>query len=490
MITRLISRYLFTSFMILIAVPSIQSQQQIVLNFIGRNMSNGLEQKLDSIQVKDLTRSFDTTLIGVQQLVLFGTTAVENPSLRSPNSLSLSNSFGNPFSDKTSFYVTTTEAKNITLEVFNVLGMKIAHNATFVNSGTHRFLFEGGALDPGVYFLTARIGSQQCTTKMLKMDRGNKANPQLVYEGTVSGESGNSAGFTKANNMGDNYSFVGYARGFYPETIIDAPRNDTTYEFQLSSTPDHLLYIKFHDGDQFVYNRWTLDSTTASAKIGSSKRGYRIDIKKGSGYIGGYTDWFYRIGMDSSTLRKDTLYMRTETGTKADGSAFTKFVQIYGFRTKLLQSFVDALNAKYPGMGYSSIPYETWDIVAHYYDNAGNPIPIGTQWYLGDPNGTPLNFSISSFPVTVNATVQCAYDAKEEPFMVGAKQVLTWRSSVTADYSASALGMNIVEPISFSFSDDPDGEIITQQASSQFWLPLLGSFWVPGVIQELVWYQQ
>jgi len=76
---RLITTCLFTSFIILIAVQSASSQQQITLNFIGRNVASGLDQKLDSIQVKDLTKDFDTTLIGVQQFVIFGTTSVENP---------------------------------------------------------------------------------------------------------------------------------------------------------------------------------------------------------------------------------------------------------------------------------------------------------------------------------------------------------------------------------------------------------------------------
>jgi hypothetical protein len=252
----------------------------------------------------------------------------------------------------------------------------------------------------------------------------------------------------------------------------------------------HQVYMQLHAGDQYVYNRWTLDSLTNS-KVASSKRGYRIDIKKGSSFIGGYQDWFYRIGMDSSTFAKDTLYIRPENWTKSDNTILTKYVQVYGFRTQLLRQFVFALNSQLP-VGYPTIPSEEWDIVAKYYDDSGNPIPVGTTWYIGASDGTPytLNFNVGGYPISINAVITSTYDAKDEPYMVGTKQVLKWRNTIKAVFSASAVGVNIPVTLTFSFSDDPDGEIIYQKNSTQITIPVIGTFFILGEVQELSWFQQ
>jgi hypothetical protein len=193
---------LLASFMILIAARSARSQQQIVLNFVGRNAATGTVQTLDSIQVTCLTRSFDTTLIGVQQLVLHPTTGVDNHDTPLPERIALSGNFGNPFTDRTSFDVSLTGRTGLTLQVFNILGKKITGMTMQAEPGVHRFRFEGNALDPGVYFLTALVGSYQSTTKMLKIDGGGNASPQLVYEGLVSAKSGGSIGFMKVKDVG------------------------------------------------------------------------------------------------------------------------------------------------------------------------------------------------------------------------------------------------------------------------------------------------
>ncbi len=168
-------------------------------------------------------------------MIIF-TTSADNPGPRIQNGILLSNNSENLFSDKTSFYVTTTEAANITLEVFSVLGMKITHDATFVNTGTHRFLFEGGALDSIRYFLTARRGLSHTITKMLKIDGGGNASLQLVYEGLVSGGTESSNGFRKARGIDDDYRFAGYTNGFVPDAVFAIPKHDTTYRFQWWTT--------------------------------------------------------------------------------------------------------------------------------------------------------------------------------------------------------------------------------------------------------------
>jgi hypothetical protein len=264
---RIFTVCLLACFMTLGAVQPLRSQQSITLTFTGKNTSTGAVQTLDSIQVKCLTRSFDTTLIGVQQLILQLLTDVDNRDLRVPDKIVLSNNFGNPFSDKTSFYVMTTEAASISLEVFNVLGKKIIGSTTRVETGIHRFRFEGDALDPGIYFLTARIGAYQSTTKMLKIDRGGNSNPQLVYEGIFSHQTGGSFGLMKTGILADDFRFVGFAKGFNSDTIFATPQRETTYVFQLRKSDTIIsapTQIRAASADGAIILSWVASTSESS----------------------------------------------------------------------------------------------------------------------------------------------------------------------------------------------------------------------------------
>jgi hypothetical protein len=268
--------------------------------------------------------------------------------------------------------------------------------------------------------------------------------------------------------------------------IVSCSKDDTTNG---PNSSDHQVNIKFYAGSQFTYNRWDLDPS--NAKIQSTLRSYRIDMKKGYPLLlGPYQDWFYRIGVDNVSQKKDTLYVRTETKTKTDNSSYTKEVQIYGFTTKLFRTFIDTLNSKI-ALGTPTIPSEQWDPIARYYDDGGSAIAVGTEWYLvsaGSENGFPLNFSYLGQPVTVMAKIKCKYEGKEEKITVGTKDVLTWRTSITATFSAATLGVNIVMGFSMSFSDDPSGQIKVQQNSvsaTVVMVPLSSA----GEVQELTAYQ-
>jgi uncharacterized protein (TIGR02145 family) len=211
-------------------VGSMQSQKSITLTFTGRNAVTGVALTMDSIQVKGLTRSFDTTLIGVNTLTLTITTDVVDRILPTPESFVLSGNFGNPFIGSTSFLIALTSRTSLTLEVFDILGKKVADASMQADPGTHRFRFEGGGLEPGMYFLTARAGSQQRTVKMVKLLSAGGASVQLVHEGMSSAVAEGTA-FQKAA-LADDFKFIGYAKGFAPETILATPLSDTKYDFR------------------------------------------------------------------------------------------------------------------------------------------------------------------------------------------------------------------------------------------------------------------
>ena len=241
--------------------------------------------------------------------------------------------------------------------------------------------------------------------------------------------------------------------------------------------------IRLHAGDQFTYDRWDLDAN--NQKISTSKRSYDIEMNKGVGLVGQYSDWFFRIGKDRVSNKRDTLFIRTETVTRqSNGTSYTQDVMAYGFQYKLLQSFIGEV-MKFGSVGVPTIPAEQWNTIASYYDKSGNALPVGTEWVIGSPDGVIMNFTISTFPIAVTAKLKGKYEAREEKIQAGNKTVTTWKSSVTATFLLS--GSTILETkIYFWFSDDPAGQIRVLQETGKAVLPVIGTIDIPGETQELV----
>ncbi len=241
--------------------------------------------------------------------------------------------------------------------------------------------------------------------------------------------------------------------------------------------------IRMHAGDQFTYDRWDLDAN--NQKISTSKRAYDIEINKGVGLVGQYSDWFFRIGRDRVSDKRDTLFIRTETVTRqSNGTSYTEEVMAYGFMYKALQSFIAEV-MKLGNVGVPTIPAEQWNTIARYYDKSGNAVPIGTEWVIGPEDGVIMNFTIGTFPIPVTAKLKGRYEAREEKVQAGNKQVTTWKSSVTATFTA--LGSTVLQSkIYFWFSDDPAGQIRILQESGKATVTGVGAVDIPGETQELV----
>lgn len=241
--------------------------------------------------------------------------------------------------------------------------------------------------------------------------------------------------------------------------------------------------IRMHAGDQFTYDRWDLDAN--NQKIATSKRGYDIEINKGVGLVGQYSDWFFRLGKDKVSNKRDTLFIRTETVTRqSNGTSYTEEVMAYGFGYQLLQSFIGEV-MKFGNVGVPTIPAAQWNTIARYYDKSGNAVPVGTEWAIGPEDGVTMNFTVGSIPVNVNARIKGTYAAREEKIQAGNKQVTTWKSTITATFTIQ--GSPLLESkVHLWFSDDPDGQIRVIQESAKATLPVLGTVDIPGETQELV----
>ncbi len=242
--------------------------------------------------------------------------------------------------------------------------------------------------------------------------------------------------------------------------------------------------IRMHAGDQFSYDRWDLDAN--NQKIATSKRGYDIEIINGVGLVGQYSDWFFRLGKDRVSNKRDTLFIRTETVTRtSNGSSYTEEVMAYGFGYKILQSFIAEV-MKLGNVGVPTIPAAQWNTIARYYDKSGNAVPVGTEWTIGPEEGVIMNFTINGFPIPVTAKIKGTYAAREEKIQAGSKQLTTWKSTITATFTLQ--GTTLVETKAHLwFSDDPDGQIRILQESAKATFPVVNiTVDIPGETQELL----
>ncbi len=245
----------------------------------------------------------------------------------------------------------------------------------------------------------------------------------------------------------------------------------------------HQVDIRLHAGDQFTFDRWDLDQN--QQKVESTKRKYEIEFNKGVGLIGQYNDWFFRIGKDRASNERDTLYIRTESRTRTNGTSYTKEVMAYGFMYEALQEFI-AIVMPLGDVGVPTIPAQNWDVIARYYDDDGIAIDPGYTWTIGPEGGVPMNFTINGAQLPVTAKMTGKYEAREEKITANNKQINTWKSSITAQFTLLG-SVELKVKINMWFSDDPNTIVKVVQESAQTTIPILNlPFTVDGDQQELV----
>ncbi len=246
--------------------------------------------------------------------------------------------------------------------------------------------------------------------------------------------------------------------------------------------PNDYIKISLRAGARFNYDRWDLDSS--NNKVETTKHSYSVDIRGNNGLVLGiYNDWFYRIGTDAVTAKKDTLFIRTENSTK-DGTIYTQKLQVYGFTTKVINTIVDAIMKSFP-VPTPVIPSATWENMAVFTDGTGAPSAVGTEWTIGTAEGSDITFLIMGFPVIVNVKCKGRLEAKKEMITVNSKQISTWKTSSTVTMSL----MSSIYTIKMYtwFSGDPSGQIWVLQESAKISL-LNNTLPFNGEKQELVSY--
>ncbi len=105
---------------------------------------------------------------GWTALSVYGITDVkESYTNNIPASFELSQNYPNPFNPSTKIVYTVSEATNINLTVFNILGQKVAQLVNdFKNVGTYEVTFDAENLPSGLYLYTFEDGNTRITKKM------------------------------------------------------------------------------------------------------------------------------------------------------------------------------------------------------------------------------------------------------------------------------------------------------------------------------------
>ena len=101
--------------------------------------------------------------------ILVPLTSINEISSTVPESYSLQQNYPNPFNPSTSIRFEIQKSANVSLEVYNVNGQKVATliNNEVVSPGTKEVSFNGSNLSSGIYYYTLRTGSFTDTKKMM-----------------------------------------------------------------------------------------------------------------------------------------------------------------------------------------------------------------------------------------------------------------------------------------------------------------------------------
>lgn len=208
------------------------SGQNLELSFSGDN--NGVNVTLDSIYIKNLTQGADITIYAPDTSINLVIVGFREQPFSQNNLFKLSQNVPNPFKDNTELSLYLHKAGVLNVEVFNLLGKRVAQFQERIFHGTHKFSFRGGG--EKVYILSATAFG---ITKSIKMfcSSNLKSDCRLNYVGNnLKNEHFKSEQWNKdfPFEPGDELLFVGY-NDLGESGIVDSPEESTTYTLQFAT---------------------------------------------------------------------------------------------------------------------------------------------------------------------------------------------------------------------------------------------------------------
>jgi uncharacterized protein (TIGR02145 family) len=219
---------LYSLFLIAVLFGCTLRAQVITITFEGT--LNGASIPLDSILVMNLTAGGDTTIYFPDNVLVLGSTGLneiggQGPVLRNQP---------NPFAGATDILVSTRNSGQALLMVYDATGREVAAYYGSLAVGQHRFRFT--AATPGVHVLTVSQGAERATHRLVAT-AGEPSATGLTYAGGTRID-----GTAKSDRVlftwtpGDELRYIGYATDagvVHSAAIDEVPVATATRTFEL-----------------------------------------------------------------------------------------------------------------------------------------------------------------------------------------------------------------------------------------------------------------
>lgn len=218
------------------AISLSQAQNPTVLRFTGQG-SNGAYLQLSSVEVKNLTRGWEETLVYPDTILIMGNVGIDD--YASISRFALSQNTPNPFKGSTDFSLQMPEANRVTIAIHDINGKKITDLTQDLPVGIH--IFRVILNTPQTYLVTAKTEQHTATIKII--NQGNESLNRIEYRGMGPGHITYEMGGDKSTfsdhdfQLGDLMCYVGK----YVFNDVEYS-SDTILQPQYESQDFHLVF--------------------------------------------------------------------------------------------------------------------------------------------------------------------------------------------------------------------------------------------------------
>lgn len=299
---------------------ALQAQQRTI-TFSGVKQGTGAPVTLDSIRIMNLTRGRDTLLIGRNTFDidwLSGVSAFEVDA----EGFTLRGS-GRTAGAEEAVFITVPRRATVRLAVHSILGVELAALSSSLEAGTHAFLFDARGIARGAYVLSASMDNITRVLAIPVLHSSSGGAARIAYAGPTA-----TAAAPPGNASMDTYTFIGYAKASYPDTLaVVVPEPGRVYEFTFSSLPKNgmLTGPPVEVANARIPSQGGLVAVTAP---GTPVTGSYIDVSPGSysssrDFTISYSDVLAH-GFDSSVVLLSPLITISNGGGYADSAMLLK----------------------------------------------------------------------------------------------------------------------------------------------------------------------
>lgn len=218
------------------AISLSQAQNPTVLRFTGQG-SNGAYLQLSSVEVKNLTRGWEETLVYPDTILTMGNVGIDD--YASISRFALSQNTPNPFKGSTDFSLQMPEANRVTIAIHDINGKKITDLTQDLPVGIH--IFRVILNTPQTYLVTAKTEQHTATIKII--NQGNESLNRIEHRGMGPGHITYEMGGDKSTfsdhdfQLGDLMCYVGK----YVFNDVEYS-SDTILQPQYESQDFHLVF--------------------------------------------------------------------------------------------------------------------------------------------------------------------------------------------------------------------------------------------------------